>query len=631
MADARGIGVLAAGIGLAGILLGGIGIWALHQRTRQDESDVRRDLRDEAAARARAIGDRLNALASDLRARAEIAAASPGGILAGFPGPGLPLEVGAVLAWGPGGETLLPPPAPPAPAPAIAREILEDESALGRTASLREALASEREARDPRRAILEFRLAMRDPGAPVRVRLLALQGIVRCAFRLGLAAEALEAASALVSEARRAGRPDLEIPALLQSGSLRAIAAGDPAAGMADWVAVLAGAERERSRIGDAASRVLFERARQEADRVRDAARPAELRRRMEAVLSDRAIRERAAAVEAALQARGFVLAPAGGAWVLAEGVPWLVVASDRPSGEEAGPVRRVAYAIPATALEGYAPAGRAVVLSGPGLPPPAPSAAESAPVRLPPPWDAFEVRIASTLSLDAERLERLRSRASMLRLGVGALALGIVLALAFLAARAIRETREARIRTELVRRVGHELKTPLTTIRLLAEMLESGGSEPEEVRECLGVLRREVDRLSGLIEGILDFARVTAGRRAGVLREVDLAVLARDTLGAIGPQIAAGGFRLETDLPSPGPRARVDPDAMSEVLLNLLSNAMKYGGEERWIRVSLKRDGAQAVLSVEDRGIGIPAAERARVFEPFVRAENALSTGREG
>jgi signal transduction histidine kinase len=208
------------------------------------------------------------------------------------------------------------------------------------------------------------------------------------------------------------------------------------------------------------------------------------------------------------------------------------------------------------------------------------------------------------------------------------------ILAGGLLTARAVmREVKLAKLKSGFVSNVTHELKTPLTSIRMFAEMLRSGKvTDEQETEECLGVIAHETERLTNLIQKVLDFGRLEARQRrfhwvAGPLAPV----LERE----------AERFRRATGLSEEHFRVRIaeglppvtyDPDAMGDVIANLLSNAYKYAPtDDRQIELALEPGPGRVLLSVDDNGPGIRPRERKRVFEQFYRAGDLLSQGVEG
>ena len=194
------------------------------------------------------------------------------------------------------------------------------------------------------------------------------------------------------------------------------------------------------------------------------------------------------------------------------------------------------------------------------------------------------------------------------------------------------RESRLAARRVSFVNQVSHELKTPLTSIRMYAELLKSaqedaGVQEAEPAARHLAVIERESERLSRLIKNVLTFARGQEDKLSIARREVvpDEVVLA--TLATHEPAMAQAKIAVETELAA-GVTVRVDPDALEQILSNLLSNVEKYARAGGWVKVGTKVAEGRLVVRVADRGPGIPESQRDKVFEPFWRASDRLSDG---
>jgi signal transduction histidine kinase len=188
------------------------------------------------------------------------------------------------------------------------------------------------------------------------------------------------------------------------------------------------------------------------------------------------------------------------------------------------------------------------------------------------------------------------------------------------------REMALAKLKSDFVANVSHELRTPLALIRLYAETLEMGRlTNAEKFQEYYQIMRKESERLTALINNILDFSRIEAGRKEYDFRETNLAELVRATLESYRYQIEQQGFAFEQRIADDLPPLRVDREAMARSLLNLVNNALKYSQEEKFLGVSLYRDNGAVKLEVADRGIGIPRAEQAKIFEKFYRAGDPL------
>jgi signal transduction histidine kinase len=193
------------------------------------------------------------------------------------------------------------------------------------------------------------------------------------------------------------------------------------------------------------------------------------------------------------------------------------------------------------------------------------------------------------------------------------------------------RQVRLAQQKTDFVSNVSHELKTPLTSIRMFAELLAEK-RVPDEERQAtyLRIIAAEASRLTRLINNVLDFARLERGAPPGEHRDCDLVDAVRDVGETCGPHLEAAGvtFRLEIEA-QPLP-IRGDRDALAQIILNLISNAEKYGGNDVLVRVRRQETSAGALgcVDVLDRGAGIPAKAVKTIFEPFQRLDDSLSSG---
>jgi signal transduction histidine kinase len=181
--------------------------------------------------------------------------------------------------------------------------------------------------------------------------------------------------------------------------------------------------------------------------------------------------------------------------------------------------------------------------------------------------------------------------------------------------------------KTDFVSNVSHELKTPLTSIRMFSELLAEGRvNEPEKQRSYLNIITAETARLTRLINNVLDFARMERGEKSYNLAACDLTALTREAVEAFRPHLESNGFRFETVLLDQPVPVRADRDAVSQVIVNLLSNAEKYGNGTKEIRLELERSGAFAELRVLDRGSGVPRGCEEKIFEKFFRANDSLT-----
>ena len=188
------------------------------------------------------------------------------------------------------------------------------------------------------------------------------------------------------------------------------------------------------------------------------------------------------------------------------------------------------------------------------------------------------------------------------------------------------REMKLARLKSDFVANVSHELRTPLALIRLYAETLELGRlTAQEKYQEYFRIIREESERLTALINNILDFSRIEAGRKEYDFKETNLAELVRTTLDSYRFQIEQNGFAFEENISGDLPPLSVDREAIARSLLNLVNNALKYSKDRKYIGVSLYRSNGSVKLEVQDRGIGIAQAEQDKIFEKFYRCGDPL------
>jgi len=182
-----------------------------------------------------------------------------------------------------------------------------------------------------------------------------------------------------------------------------------------------------------------------------------------------------------------------------------------------------------------------------------------------------------------------------------------------------------ARLKSDFVSNVSHELRTPLSLIRLYAETLEMGRlTSPEKYQEYYRIIRKESERLTALINNILDFSRIEAGRKEYDFRETDMSELVHNTLDSYRYQLEQSGFQFQEKIDEV-PSMRVDREAMARSLLNLVNNALKYSQDRKYIGVNLYRDNGSVKLEVVDQGIGIPHQEQQKIFEKFYRVGDPL------
>jgi signal transduction histidine kinase len=226
------------------------------------------------------------------------------------------------------------------------------------------------------------------------------------------------------------------------------------------------------------------------------------------------------------------------------------------------------------------------------------------------------------------ERTHIVFTSALALLLGVG------LLAMIRGAARA-RELEQ--LKSDFVSTVSHELKTPLTSIRMFAEMLQQGVAhgDAEKMQRYHGVIVQESQRLGLLIANLLDYAQIERGTRRYTPSAVELAQLGKHAVATFevlaAPKAARNPITVAVSPGAMTTEVEVDRDVVVGAVLNLLANAAKYGGADKPIEVAIDSDATSASIAVRDHGPGIPATEQARIFREFYRTPEAYRSNVEG
>jgi len=194
------------------------------------------------------------------------------------------------------------------------------------------------------------------------------------------------------------------------------------------------------------------------------------------------------------------------------------------------------------------------------------------------------------------------------------------------------RESEIARLKSDFVANVSHDLKTPLSLIRMFAETLEMD-RVPDEARrrEYYAVLTRESERLSRLIDNVLDFSRIESGRQRYDIGHGPVEPVVHEVIESFRHPLHQQGFSVDVSIAPDLPDVPLDAEALKQALANLLDNAMKYSADRRKIRVAARREDGGVAVEVADEGIGIPIPERERIFEKFYRVGRSDTQGRRG
>jgi signal transduction histidine kinase len=238
-------------------------------------------------------------------------------------------------------------------------------------------------------------------------------------------------------------------------------------------------------------------------------------------------------------------------------------------------------------------------------------------------PFEGFQVRVSATDTSPVAFAHRL----VVIEVAfIGLLAI-VMLGATFVGARYIlRQIELVNAKSSFVSNVTHELKTPIAVIKLAVETIELGRYRGEAERDkYLRTITREGDRLAQLVDNILDFSRLEAGQRLLHRSPLDMRDVVNGAMDSFKLRLEDAGFHYEVLLPDQLPQVLGDSRALQHCLLNLLDNAVKYSRERKELKVAVASQNGQVSLSVSDRGIGIPAEERERIFEKFARVETGL------
>jgi two-component system, OmpR family, phosphate regulon sensor histidine kinase PhoR len=229
-------------------------------------------------------------------------------------------------------------------------------------------------------------------------------------------------------------------------------------------------------------------------------------------------------------------------------------------------------------------------------------------------------------VTLTAEERARRRSEFLLITFTLGI----VVVGLGYFLYALDKEKLANETKSEFISNVSHELKTPLSLIRMFGELLALGKlKSPEKAKEYAEIITRESERLSRLIDNVLDFSRMERGRAAYDFQPGRLSEVVERALDVYRHRVEREGFRLVTKIDEGLPETLIDENAMTLLLLNLLENAVKYGKGE--IAVYLTRVGNDLRLVVGDQGPGIPVDEQRRIFDRFYRTRQARVTNVRG
>ncbi len=187
-------------------------------------------------------------------------------------------------------------------------------------------------------------------------------------------------------------------------------------------------------------------------------------------------------------------------------------------------------------------------------------------------------------------------------------------------------------VRRDFVANISHELRTPIASLKALAETLEEGAVEdPSVAKDFLGKINVEVDRLTQMVEELGELSRIESGEVPLQKAPFDIAEAIEQAAGRLKAQADRAGLSLTIDVPSLLPQVLGDRNRAEQVLGNLIHNAIKFTPPGGAINVAAKAEGSHMLVSIADTGVGIPADDLPRIFERFYKADKARAGGGTG
>jgi len=222
----------------------------------------------------------------------------------------------------------------------------------------------------------------------------------------------------------------------------------------------------------------------------------------------------------------------------------------------------------------------------------------------------------------------RLRRSIALLLVACGLIAVALILI--FRSVR--RQTQLAQMKTDFVANVSHELRTPVSLIRMFSETLEMNRvSDNDKKHEYYRIIRSESERLGYLIGNILDFSKMEAGKKQYVMRSVSINDIVHAVMSIYTHNLEAKLFEWKLDLDVAQPKIVADEEAIKELLVNLIENAVKYSLDDKFLEIRTKQLGNEVQLVVADHGIGISKEHQERIFEAFYRVESSMTSKTRG
>jgi two-component system phosphate regulon sensor histidine kinase PhoR len=232
---------------------------------------------------------------------------------------------------------------------------------------------------------------------------------------------------------------------------------------------------------------------------------------------------------------------------------------------------------------------------------------------------DRYYVRVMERNNSYLRELQRKRNIDSHL---IGGAVTIILAGLVFLALAIRRERRANELKSEFISNVSHELKTPLSIISMFGEMLANGRTKgPEQSHEYAEIIWRESVRLGRLIDNVLDFAKIERGMGVYEFAEADVGEIVERAVDLVGRRLTTAEMTINVEIEPELPLVKLDGNAFTLAVMNLIDNAIKYAADGKKIDLDLRRDNDRIVLTVRDFGPGIDPEEQEQIFERFYRA----------
>ncbi len=182
------------------------------------------------------------------------------------------------------------------------------------------------------------------------------------------------------------------------------------------------------------------------------------------------------------------------------------------------------------------------------------------------------------------------------------------------------------KIKSDFVSSVSHEFKTPLTSIKALAERLQEGKvKDQSKAEQYFSIISQDTEKLTRLVKNILDFSRIEEGKKEYEFEETDVALLVAQQIENFRKDEIQKDVKIQAQIPKDTPHLLADKDALSQAIVNLLDNASKFSADKKDIYVNVKSDAQNVIIEVKDKGIGIPHDEIKKIFDKFYQGKNAL------